>query len=179
MADGRREEIYLSGRELGQYIDTPVRTIENWAAAGKIQQDDTGKYGLISAYKYQLEKLSLDLGRVKLQLAETKEKLEQSKDKLSKDATVARNRKAIAEADKEEQLARIKKMEADQLEGILIDAEEVLNSWKNAIANVKAKFINMPAKLALELSGLDKPEDIQARLTVVIDEALIELGESE
>ena len=102
MAEGRREEIYLSGSELGQYIDTPVRTIENWAAAGKIQQDDTGKYGLISAYKYQLEKLSLDLGRVKLQLAETKEKLEQSKDELSKDATVARNRKAIAEADKEE-----------------------------------------------------------------------------
>ena len=176
MAEGRREEIYLSGSELGQYIDTPVRTIENWAAAGKIQQDDTGKYGLISAYKYQLEKLSLDLGRVKLQLAETKEKLEQSKDELSKDATVARNRKAIAEADKEEQLARIKKMEADQLEGILIDAQEVADTWKNAIANVKAKMMAIPTKMALELLGLEKPEDIQIRLSEVIDEALVELG---
>ena len=82
----------------------------------------------------------------------------------------------MAEADKEEALARIKKLEADKLEGKLVDVEEVLTAWKNAIANAKAKLINIPAKLALELSGLDKPEDIQARLSRVIDEALIELG---
>ena len=60
--------------------------------------------------------------------------------------------------------------------GKLVDAEEVLNAGKNAIANAKAKLINIPAKLAWELSGLDKPEDIQRRLVRVIDEALIELG---
>jgi hypothetical protein len=49
--------------------------------------------------------------------------------------------------------------------------------WKSAIANVKAKLIGIPTKVALELSGMDKPEDIQARLSAVIDEALIELGE--
>lgn len=58
----------------------------------------------------------------------------------------------------------------------MVDAEEVLTAWQNAIANAKAKLINIPAKLAWELSGLDKPEDIRARLARVIDEALIELG---
>ena len=48
--------------------------------------------------------------------------------------------------------------------------------WKSAIANVKAKLIGIPTKVALELSGMDKPEYIQARLTKVIDEALVELG---
>ncbi|MDJ0596690.1 MAG: hypothetical protein QNJ72_43115 [Pleurocapsa sp. MO_226.B13] len=60
------EEIYLSGKELGQYINKPVRTIENWAAAGRIQQNEQGKYGLISAFKYQLESLEVKLTRTKL-----------------------------------------------------------------------------------------------------------------
>ena len=171
MADGRREEIYLSARELGEYIDKPVRTIENWAAAGNIQQNDKGKYGLISAFKYQLESIELKLGRTKLELSEVQEKAaEETKD--------IRERKLKAEADKEEAIARIKTLEADKLEGKLIDAEEVLAEWKSAIAAVKAKLISIPTKVALELSGLDKPDEIQSRLTQVIDEALIELGNS-
>ncbi len=169
MADGRSEEIYLSGRELGSYIDKSVRTIENWAAAGHIRQDEKGKYGLISAFRYQLESLQVKLTRTKLLLEEAQER-------ASEDTKDIRERKLKAEADKEEALARIKNMEADKLAGKLVDAEEALNAWKNAIANAKAKLINIPAKLALELSGLDKPEDIQARLGQVIDEALIELG---
>ena len=163
------EEIYLSARELGNYIDKPVRTIENWAAAGNVRQNDQGKYGLISAFRYQLESLEVKLARTKLQLTE-------ATDRASEETKDIRERKLMAEADKEEALARIKKLEADKLEGKFVDAEEVLTAWQNAIANAKAKLINIPAKLAWELSGLDKPEDIQARLAHVIDEALIELG---
>ncbi len=96
--------------------------------------------------------------------------------RASEETKDIRGRKLKAEADKEEALARIKNMEADKLAEKLVDAEEALNAWKNAIASAKAKLIGIPAKLALELSGLDKPEDIQARLARVIDEALIELG---
>lgn len=163
------EEIYLSARELGEYIHKPVRTIENWAAAGNVRQDEQGKYGLISAFRYQLESLEVKLARTKLQLTE-------ATDRASEETKDIRERKLMAEADKEEALARIKKLEADKLEGKLVDAEEVLTAWQNAIANAKAKLINIPAKLAWELSGLDKPEDIQRRLAQVIDEALIELG---
>ncbi|MEM8828780.1 MAG: hypothetical protein AAGE96_05415 [Cyanobacteria bacterium P01_G01_bin.19] len=170
------DEIYLSAKELAQQIDSKVRTIENWAANGNIEQNEKGKYGLISALKYQNEKLSLELGRTKLLLQEKEAELDRSDDELVKKAFAATQRKTIAEADKEEALARIKKLEADKLEEILIEAEEVKAVWVNAIANVKAKFINLPAKLALELSGLTQPAQIQDRLTKAIDEALIELG---
>ncbi len=54
----------------------------------------------------------------------------------------------MAEADKEEAIARIKKLKTDKLEGKLVDAEELLTAWHNAIANAKAKLINMGAALS-------------------------------
>jgi hypothetical protein len=164
------QEIYLSGRELGEYIGKSVRTIENWAAARHIKQDSQGKYGLISAFKYQLATLGEKLERNEQHLQE----MEADKDEVKK---MAGQRKLIAEADKEEALAAIKQLELEKMKGSLVDAEEVLNTWRNAIAKTKAKFVSIPAKLALELSGIDKPVDIQTRLAQVIDEALIELGE--
>ena len=110
-------------------------------------------------------------------LGETEDKLIEATEESRKCVSEARDRKAIAEADTEEALAEIKKLELEVIQGKLVDAEEVMETWKNAIANVKAKLIGIPAKMALELSGLEKPEDIQARLTQVIDEALIELGQ--
>jgi hypothetical protein len=164
------DEIYLSAKELGAVIGKPIRTIENWAAGNHIQQNSQGKYGLISAYKYQLETISQKLERNEQRLEEA----EADKDEVKK---MAGQRKLIAEADKEEAIAEIKQLELAKLKGELVDADEVLDTWKGAIAKAKAKFISIPAKLALELSGLDKPADIQLRLTQVIDEALVELGD--
>lgn len=166
---GILDEIYLTGKELGLAINKPVRTIENWAAGGKIKQDAQGKYGLISAFVHQNKELEQKLEKTKEKLVEA----EADKDKQKRLASV---RKLVAEADKEEAMAEIKQLELLKLKGELVDADEVLDAWKNAIAKTKAKLIGIPAKLALELSGMDKPEDIQIRLSEVIDEALIELG---
>ena len=87
--------------------------------------------------------------------------------------------KLAAEVDKEKAIARLKNLEADQKEGKLVDVEQVKQAWDNHNANCKAKLLSIPAKLALELSGIEEPELIQVRLTEVIDEALIELGASE
>jgi hypothetical protein len=165
------EEIYLSAKELGTYIGKPVRTIENWAAARNIKQNPEGKYGLVSAFKYQL-------ATVEEKLEKTELHLEEARAGEGERRKIAVERKAIAEADKEEALAEIKQLELLKLKGELVDAVEVLDTWKSAIAKTKAKFISIPAKLALELFGLDKPTDIQARLTQVIDEALAELGDA-
>lgn len=173
------DEIYLSARSLKEKIGTPVRTIENWAAAGKLAQNEQGKYGLISAYKYQLEKVNLDLGRTKLLLEEKKQELIKRDEDLNQAAIQAKLRKAIAEADKEEALARIKRLEADKLEEKVVDAKEAQAVWRGFINHAKAKLIALPAKLALELTGLTKPEDMQARLDIAVDEVLIELGEGD
>ena len=84
--------------------------------------------------------------------------------------------KLQAEVEERKAIARMKNMEADLMEGKLINAKEALVEWQNAIANVKAKLIAIPTKTALELSGLISPEDMQFRLTQVINEALAELS---
>lgn len=159
----------MSGKELGQVLDKPVRTIENWAAAGHIKQDEKGKYGLISAFKYQLAVMGQKLERTESKLAEA----EADKDEAKR---MAAQRKLIAEADKEEAIAAIKQLELKKLQGELVNTEEVNAVLSDSVSKARAKFINIPAKMALELSGLE-PQGIQARLTTVIDEALIELGQ--
>lgn len=152
------KEQYLSAAEVAKIVGVHYRTVENWAAQEYLERSE-GKYGLISALSYRIVQLQAEVVGLKdnpkaeLQLQKLKEEVAE--------------RRAIA---------RIKNMEADLLEGKLVDAEEAMDAWKNAIAKTKAKLIGLPAKLALELSGMDKPEEIQAKLTQVIDEALVELG---
>ncbi|MEL6493552.1 MAG: hypothetical protein AAFQ41_00330 [Cyanobacteria bacterium J06623_7] len=153
-------EQYLSAAQVAKIVGVHYRTIENWAAQEHLERDN-GKYGLLSAFAYRIEQL--------------KDELNEIKDNPNQELKFQKLKHEVLER---EAIARIKTLEADRLEGKLVDSEEVLEQWRGAIAKVKAKFISLPAKLALELSGLNKPEDIQARLTQVIDEALIELGTS-
>lgn len=151
-------EQYLSAAEVAKNVGVHYRTIENWAAQEFLQRSE-GKYGLISALRYRIGQLEAEVEGLK-----NNPKAELQLQKLKEEVA---ERKAIA---------RIKNMEADKLEGKLVDAEETLFVWKNAIANAKAKFLAIPAKLALELSGASSPVEIEARLRRVIDEALEELG---
>ena len=151
-------EQYLSAAEVAKHAGVHYRTIENWAAQEHLAREN-GKYGLISALQYRIEQLEAEVTGLK--------------DNPKSELQLQKLREEVAER---KAIARIKNMEADKLEGKLVDSQEVLDEWRNAIANVKAKLIGIPAKTALELSGLDKPEDIQVRLTQVIDEALVELG---
>ena len=153
------EEQYLSAAEVAKHVGLHYRTVENWAAQGFLERKD-GKYGLTSALKHRIGQLQIEVEGLK---DNPKQELQ-----LQKLAAEVEERKAIA---------RIKNMEADLMAGKLIDVEEAKNAWKNAIANVKAKLLAIPAKLALELSGISNPKKIMARLRQVIDEALREFGD--
>ena len=162
------QEIYLTKKELSKIIETSPRTIENWGLGSKVKQNDTGKYELISSLQHQLSELRSNLKR-KTQL------LEDFKGKEAKDSKALRLRKLKAETEKEEAIARIKNLEADQLAGTLVEAEQVLVAWENYIANCKAKLLALPSKLALELAEVAEPNVIEARLSQTIDESLKEL----
>ena len=153
-------EQYLSAAEVAKVVGVHYRTVENWAAQELLERKD-GKYGLISALKYRIGQLQEEVDGLR---DNPKQELQ-----LQKLAAEVEERKAIA---------RMKNMEADLMAGKLVDAEDAMNAWKNAIANVKAKLLAIPAKLALELSGISSPKKIMARLRQVIDEALIELGQN-
>lgn len=154
------EEQYLSAAEVAKAVNVHYRTIENWAAQEHLDRKN-GKYGLISALQFRIGKLEMEVNGLK---DNPKQELELQK--------------LTAEVEERKAIARIKNMEADLMAGKLVDAEEAVNAWKNAIANVKAKLLAVPAKLALELSGISSPKKIMARLRQVIDEALREFGDN-
>ena len=153
-------ESFLSAVQVAEFVGVSYRTIENWSAQGFLTKDEQGKYGLISALTHPISLLENELGEIK-----------------DNPNAELRTQKLAAEVEKEKAIARLKNFEADEKEGKLVDAEQVKQVWNNHNANCKAKLLSIPAKLALELSGIEEPEIIQNRLTEVIDEALIELVE--
>ena len=152
-------EQYLSAAEVAKIVGVHYRTVENWAAQEYLERKD-GKYGLISALKYRIAQLTEEVDEIK-----------------NSPKQLLQTQKLRHEVTEREAISRIKVLEADKLEGKLVDAEEVLNASIEMNNKIKAKLIAIPAKLALELSGIDKPEDIQARLRQVVDETLMELSE--
>lgn len=150
-------EQFLSAAEVAKWVGVHYRTIENWAAQDYLERKD-GKYGLLSAFQYKIGVLEKELAGIK----------DNPKNELAL-------QKLAADVETQKAIARIKNLEADEKAGKLVDADEVLVAWQNLIAGCKAKLLALPVKLALELSGLDNPEEIQGRLTSVIDEALKEL----
>lgn len=153
------KEQYLSAAEVAKAVGVHYRTVENWASQEHLAREN-GKYGLISALQHRIGQLQEEVNGLR----------DNPKQELQL-------QKLAAEVEERQAIARIKNMEADKLQGKLVDAEEVLNEFKNAIANVKAKLLAIPAKLALELSGISSPNKIMARLRQVIDEALLEFGD--
>ena len=156
------EEIYLSAGEVGKYLDTSFRNVQNWADNGHVVKVD-GKFGLISAFKHQTNQLQ--------------QQLENHKSKF--DVSELKLRKLQAETDKEIAIARIRKLEADKMEGLLVDAEQVGTAWKGYVLRCRAKLLSLPNKLALELSGIDNEAEIERILQKTIDEALAELTVNE
>lgn len=156
------EEIYLSAAEVGKCVNTSFRNIQNWADNGHVTKNNN-KYGLISAFKHQNSQL--------------KQQLETHKSKF--DTAELKLRKLQAETDKEIAIARIRKLEADKMEGILVDAEQVGAAWKGYVLRCRAKLLSLPNKLALELSGIDNEAEIEQILQKTIDEALAELTVNE
>ncbi|MEM9272394.1 MAG: hypothetical protein AAGA80_05450 [Cyanobacteria bacterium P01_F01_bin.143] len=154
-------ESFLSAVQVAEFVGVSYHTIENWSAQGFLTKDDQGKYGLISALTHKISLLDQELADIK-----------------NNPNAELKTQKLAAEVHKEKAIARLKNLEADEKEGKLVDAEQVKQTWDNHNANCKAKLLSIPAKLALELSGIEEPEIIQNRLTEVIDEALIELSSS-
>lgn len=84
--------------------------------------------------------------------------------------TEHKSRLTQAQADKAE-------MEVQVLSSTLIRADEVRTAWTQFVANVRAKLLNLPAKMAHQVVGLDHYGEAEELLTNEIYEALNELTE--
>jgi phage terminase Nu1 subunit (DNA packaging protein) len=86
--------------------------------------------------------------------------------------TEHKTRLTSAQADKAE-------MEVQVLSSSLIKADDVRTTWTEFVSNVRAKLLNLPAKLAHQVIGLDHYAEAEELLTNEIYETLNELSKSE
>ena len=86
--------------------------------------------------------------------------------------TEHKTRLTSAQADKAE-------MEVQVLSSSLIRADEVRSTWTEFVSNVRAKLLNLPAKLAHQVVGLEHYAEAEELLTNEIYETLNELAKSE
>ena len=73
--------------------------------------------------------------------------------------------------------ARKAELEADQLEGSLIPAELVQDTWVNLISNARAKMLSLPSRLAHLMITIDSYTEAEKLLKENINEALQELAD--
>lgn len=65
---------------------------------------------------------------------------------------------------KEQALARLREMEADEKAGKLIDAEGVKDAWTKITGAIKAAVLRMPDKLARQLAAAADAREVRVLL---------------
>jgi hypothetical protein len=132
----------------------PVRTIQNWLDRGLISTNEAGEVDAI-------EVLKRDRDRQREAADRQAEKQSNPQQELMR-----------AQAEKLKVETAIKKIQLQKLEGEIISLSEVLFDFDNALAICRSRLLALPARLALELSGMNDPKPINQLLTDCIDEAL-------
>tara|TARA_A200000159_G_scaffold28888_1_gene25530 strand:- start:952 stop:1452 length:501 start_codon:yes stop_codon:yes gene_type:complete len=86
------------------------------------------------------------------------------------DIAEEKTRLTKAQADKAE-------LEVSELEGQLIPAQLVQDTWTNFVANARAKLLALPSKIAHQVIALDKYAEAELLIKENVHDALSELAE--
>lgn len=81
-----------------------------------------------------------------------------------------------ARAKREHHNAAIAEMEAAKMAGELVSADEVLKEWQGIVANVRARLLALPSKLAARGHKAKTRGDLERILREGVTEALAELA---
>ena len=154
----------VSGQFLADRYGVDLRTVQRWAKSGLIERLERDSYVLASSDLYFINKLRGDIDRF------SATSLDENSDNLPA-------RKLRAEIRKLEAEAAIKELDLEERKGTQVSFVDVVKDFGNVIMNVRSKFLSIPARLSLELSGMTDPRLIAALLQSVIDEALNDLSE--
>lgn len=73
--------------------------------------------------------------------------------------------------------ANLKQLEEQQLRGDLLQAEEVLEQWQAILANVRARLLALPGKIAAQAYAADTAHAVELLLRLGVHEALDELSD--
>ena len=163
------EELYFSIPKIASILEVSTRTVARYREEGHITPSEEG-YPLIKTVKYYINLLKDNIAKKQQKIdsiSESEPATRLNSLKIKKLEAEVRERNAIAD---------IKELERDKLQGSLVEADEVVNYYKDLVIRAKAKFLSLPDKLALELSGMSEQREIQELLQLRIDECLNELS---
>jgi phage terminase Nu1 subunit (DNA packaging protein) len=88
------------------------------------------------------------------------------------DLEEAKRRKMAAEA-------ALAETELAQVQGRLVEADEIERAWSELVANCRAKLLSIPSKVSPEVFAAESLVEVKATLKSAILEALNELADSE
>lgn len=149
--------IEISKADLAQYVGVSLTTITNWVRQGcpYVTKGAKGRAWTFNSAEVMTWR---------------EEKIAQNAvgDTASLDIEEARRRKLAAEA-------AMVELDLAKRRGEVIEIEEVAGVVGDDYANVRAKLLSLPTKLAPQLIGIDDPAECQALIERGVAEALEEL----
>ena len=93
--------------------------------------------------------------------------------------------KSLAGTDLHNEKLRLTKAQADratlevnELEGQLIPAQLVQDTWTNFVANVRAKLLGLPSRIAHQVITMETYAEAELLIKEKVHDALSELGEN-
>ncbi len=159
MPKAKEKILEVTEAELCEYLNLSGRRIRTLATEGIVVKTKAGRYDLkksVSGYVDFIKdtKKEEKQGIEKIKLAREAEGL--MHDKFKKRKT---------------------ELQVMQLEKTMLLTEDVIDMWSDFATMVKSKLLNIPTKLAPQLTGIDDVNTIKKAISVEVSEALNEIAD--
>ena len=153
----------VNQRQLAQLTGLDPSVISRKTSSGELYRHSDGKYDVASAFHSLRIPLPDDLGSLSL-------------DDRSQNSAGDYVNFEEWRAKKEKEMALIKAMEREELEGLLVRKAEIIKEVQTALGNVKARLLSMPSKLGPVVAHESKPAVTKNLIEDAVIEALSELA---
>ena len=153
----------VNQRQLAELTGLDPSVISRKTSSGELYRHSDGKYDVAASFHSLRIPLPDDLGSLSL-------------DDRSQNSAGDYVNFEEWRAKKEKEMALIKAMEREELEGLLVRKAEIIKEVQTALGNVKARLLSMPSKLGPVVAHESKPAVTKNLIEDAVIEALTELS---
>ena len=153
----------VNQRQLAELTGLDPSVISRKTSSGELYRHSDGKYDVAAAFHSLRIPLPDDLGSLSL-------------DDRSQNSAGDYVNFEEWRAKKEKEMALIKAMEREELEGLLVRKADIVKEVQTALGNVKARLLSMPSKLGPVVAHESKPAVTKNLIEDAVIEALTELS---
>ncbi|MBT9158882.1 MAG: hypothetical protein DDT26_00130 [Dehalococcoidia bacterium] len=158
------ETYWVTSVEAAKRAAVTDRTVKAWAHKGYVPRNEKGQLDLLSALEHRITTLNAEIATLR-----RRKVANGSLEDLKLAKLAAEVRLLEAKADSEEFVR-------DERAQSLVERDSVEREYAEFLVKARARLLNIPTRLALELAQLSDPSFIERRLRDTVYEALIELA---